>query len=191
MSGQRRNLWCQSRRRRGLSPADRDAVQRQLHQARRRDPRRHALDQGRPRGGQRQGPAGIFCRTVRWWGVHLRQADQNSAGLLFYDGRQSWRQRRQPLLGTRPQEVDHRTGLFHLLARQTDPHPLRKKSRPAASRRSGLRQESRALVVGPLGVSSGSTAPSSDASSPARTKRGAAAWPGHSSRRRCCSTTST
>ena len=43
-------------------------------------------------------------------------SDHHPARQLLHDGRQSWIIRRQPLLGTRPQGLDHRQGLLHLLA---------------------------------------------------------------------------
>ena len=40
-------------------------------------------------------------------------------GPLLHDGRQPWRQRRQPLLGPGAPRLDHRRGLLHLLAART------------------------------------------------------------------------
>jgi signal peptidase I len=45
-------------------------------------------------------------------------------GLFLHDGRQPRRQRRQPLLGSGAEVVDHRRGVLHLLAARPDRHPL-------------------------------------------------------------------
>ena len=92
-------------------------------------------DPRRPRGRQRQAPEGRLYETLCARHLQFPAADQDSAGSLFYDGRQSWGERRQPLLGPRPREMDHRTGLLHLLASQAHRHPLRKAVAQAATRR--------------------------------------------------------
>ena len=80
-------------------------------------------------------------------GMLVSEADQDSAGSLFYDGRQPWRERRQPLLGTGPREMDHRTGLLHLLADQPKRRaPL--KSRP--SKRTAQADRAAAVPVRPV-----------------------------------------
>ena len=49
-------------------------------------------------------------------GCNLREPITIPRRSLLHDGRQPWSQRRQPLLGTRPERLDHRQGLRHLLA---------------------------------------------------------------------------
>ena len=51
-------------------------------------------------------------------GCDFPRDDHDSAGPLLHDGRQPWRVRRQPVLGTRPARLDHRRRLRHLLASQ-------------------------------------------------------------------------
>ena len=55
---------------------------------------------------------------------NLPQTDHGSARSLLHDGRQPWRVRRQPVLGTCSPEMDHRRSLRHLLASQADRTPL-------------------------------------------------------------------
>ena len=55
---------------------------------------------------------------------NLPQTDHGSARSLLHDGRQPWRVRRQPVLGPRSTEMDHRRSLRHLLASQADRTPL-------------------------------------------------------------------
>ncbi len=50
--------------------------------------------------------------------------DHDSTRYVLHDGRQPWLQRRQPLLGTRAQGLDHRQGLCHLLAPKSNRHLL-------------------------------------------------------------------
>ena len=52
--------------------------------------------------------------------------DHDSGRPLLHDGRQPWRVRRQPVLGTRPEEMDHRRRLRHLLASQAHRPPLKR-----------------------------------------------------------------
>ena len=77
-------------------------------------------------------PEGDFTSVPAHPELQFPAADQDSAWSLFYDGRQPWGERRQPLLGTRPEEMDHRTGLLHLLAARANRHPL-SRPRPAAA----------------------------------------------------------
>ena len=56
--------------------------------------------------------------------VQLPDADQDSARTLVHDGGQPWRIRRQQVLGTGPDRLDHRRRLLHLLAAQPRRHPL-------------------------------------------------------------------
>ena len=51
-------------------------------------------------------------------------ADQDSRRSLVHDGGQSWRIRRQQVLGTRPHGMDHRRSHRHLLAPRPDRDPL-------------------------------------------------------------------
>ena len=51
-------------------------------------------------------------------------SDRDPARQLLHDGRQPWLERRQPILGPRPQGLDHRQGLLHLLAPQGSRPPL-------------------------------------------------------------------
>ena len=101
------------------------------------------------------------------------QSDQDSAGSLFYDGRQSWGERRQPILGSRPRGLDHRTGLRHLLATQT-----RRRLLTAPKRRQRPRSRGPAAAGAPPAGCSASTASSAAGSSPAPTRRGGGALPG-------------
>ena len=82
--------------------------------------------------------------------------------------------RRQPLLGPRPQELDHRRCVRHLLAPRPHRHPLTR--RPSAPR--------------PGASCSGSIASRATATWPGPTRPAAAVWPGRWSPLRCCSTTS-
>ena len=52
------------------------------------------------------------------------EADNHSTRSLLHDGRQPWLERRQPLLGPRPEGLDHRQGLRHLLAAGPHRPPL-------------------------------------------------------------------
>ena len=65
---------------------------------------------------------------------NLTEADHDPGRSLLHDGRQPWRQRRQPLLGTRPRRLDHRTGLRHLLASEPLGHLLAPSRLPRPSR---------------------------------------------------------
>src|SRR5262249_59535319 len=109
---------------------------------------------------QREAAERRFHPTLRTRDVQLPPDDQDSAGLLFYDGRQSWAERRQPLLGTSPKEVDHRTGLLHLLAAQANRDPLNN-SRLSTSRQAGRRSREagarRGGCFGSIAGSSGDT----------------------------------
>ena len=78
--------------------------------------------------------------------------------------------------GPVPEEMDHRPGLPHLLARQPNRHPLRPSRKPR-------RRTARRLFVFDRVLRAA-------ASSPAPTRPGAAALPARWSPRRCCSTTS-
>ncbi len=66
--------------------------------------------------------------------------DHDSTRSLLHDGRQPWIQRRQPLLGTRPQGLDHRQGLCHLLAPRSNRHLL---SRAGAGRSAAAKPKRR------------------------------------------------
>ena len=57
--------------------------------------------------------------------LRLPGGDHDPARPLLHDGRQPWRERRQPLLGTGPPRLDHRRGLLHLLAAGPNRPPLR------------------------------------------------------------------
>ena len=128
-------------------------------------------------------------------GVQLPDADQDSRRSLVHDGRQPWRIRRQQVLGTGPHRMDHRRSLRHLLASRPDRHPLARsaerpgrRSGPAQPPPVGARAGARAATAAAGGCSP-STAASACAWSPAPTRPGAAASPGRSWRRACCSTT--
>ena len=56
--------------------------------------------------------------------LQFGERDHDPARSLLHDGRQPWGIRRQPGMGPRPREVDHRERLRHLLASQEDRHPL-------------------------------------------------------------------
>ena len=60
--------------------------------------------------------------------MRLPDRDHDSGRSLLHDGRQPWLLRRQPLLGTRPREVDHRRSLRHLLASEAHRPPLEKRT---------------------------------------------------------------
>ena len=64
-------------------------------------------------------------------GVQLPGGDHGSRRALVHDGRQSWRIRRQPLLGPSSHRMDHRRSLRHLLASRPNRDPLA----PATARR--------------------------------------------------------
>ena len=81
---------------------------------------------GRAQGRRRCAALQDMCN------LQFGETDHHPARSLLHDGRQPWGVRRQPGMGPRPQEVDHREGLRHLLASQPDRHPL-------AARRAGAR----------------------------------------------------
>ena len=57
-------------------------------------------------------------------GCNFRKTIVVPAGDYYMMGGQPWRVRRQPLLGSRPAEVDHRRGVLHLLASRPNRDPL-------------------------------------------------------------------
>ena len=77
----------------GAQKPDFRARQRELHQADRCEPRRHALDPAGARGRERRAPEGGVHEPMPARHLQLPAADQDSGGSLFYDGRQSWRER--------------------------------------------------------------------------------------------------
>ena len=83
------------------------------------------------------------------------QSDQDSAGSLFYDGRQSWGERRQPVLGSRP-------GGHGSSDRPSPPtgHPGESESSSAAERRQRPRSRGPAAGAARPAGCSGSTASS-------------------------------
>ena len=106
---------------------------------------RRDLDHRRPRHPQRRSAQKELLHTPvrRRPRVQLPHADQDSRRSLVHDGRQPWRIRRQPVLGTSPREVDHRRSLRHLLATQPDRDPLGRPARcprPADARPTRARQ---------------------------------------------------
>ena len=126
--------------------------------------------------------------------VQLPDPDHDSRRSLVHDGRQPWRIRRQQVLGTGPNRMGHRRSLRHLLAPR--PHRLLlgpPRSAPRAEPRAARapRPAPAAADGAPAAASacSRSTGGSACASSPAPTRRAAAASRGRSWRRRCCSTT--
>ena len=76
---------------RGLRPADRAALQPDLHQAGRGRPRRHALHLRWPRVPQRHAREGHLHRALRPPAfLQFPRADHDSARRLLHDGRQPW-----------------------------------------------------------------------------------------------------
>ncbi|CAA9494684.1 MAG: Signal peptidase I, partial [uncultured Solirubrobacterales bacterium] len=109
----------------GLHEADRPEGRRELHQAGGGRPGRQDLPAGRARHPQRQAPARAVLGAVRRGrGMRLSRDRHRSRRALLHDGRQPWRFRRQPVLGTRPAQVDHRWRLRHLLAPEAHRAPL-------------------------------------------------------------------
>ena len=62
------------------------------------------------------GRGGLHPALQRRRDLQFAGRDRHPARPLLHDGRQPWGERRQPLLGPRPQGLDHRQGLLHLLA---------------------------------------------------------------------------
>ena len=123
-------------RRPAVRQADARAVGAQLHQARRRrcpgdwlkrqeQPRLHQGKRQEPSAKEPSSPRDAVRELC-----NLPTADHDSAGPLFYDGRQPWGERRQPRVGSRSQEMDHRTAPSSPTGRQTA--SARSKRRPAA-----------------------------------------------------------
>ncbi len=80
-----------------------DRVDPDVHQARRRRPRRPDRDRGRPRHSQRCPGEGLLHRALwRRRCVHFPAIDRRSARPLVHDGGQPWCLRRQSFLGSRP-----------------------------------------------------------------------------------------
>ena len=117
---------------------------------------------------------------------NLEKEIDDPARSLLHDGRQPWGIRRQPGMGPRPREVDHRQRLRHLLAAQEDRHPLARTASASPGYR--VRPSARARRSAAAGGCSRSTASSATASSPARTRPAAAAWLDRCSRPPSCST---
>ena len=162
----------------GLPGAGRRGGRHELHQARRRHPGRHAQHRGRTRDRQRRADPRRLHQALRQRPrMRPAEGDHDPARPLLHDGRQPWSQRRQPILGTSPQGLDHRQGLCHLLAPRPDRPPLSRGSGTAAG----------PTVAGPRGCSV-STSSSGTGSSPAPTRRAGDRSPVRSSPRRCCST---
>ena len=63
----------------------------------------------------------VPCGAVR---CNFPDTDQDSARRLLHDGGQPWRLGRQPLLGPRAEQMDHRCRVLHLLAAGPDRLPL-------------------------------------------------------------------
>src|SRR3954468_23475178 len=66
--------------------------------------------------------------------LQFAETGEDSAGRVLHDGGQPWRVRRQPGVGTCTPEVDHRKGLLHLLAPETDRDPLEGSGRRLVTR---------------------------------------------------------
>ena len=119
---------------------------RQLHQAGRRGARRHdrrASGHVIRNGRQVDEPfIADTCERRRRSRLQHPGRDPCSGRALVHDGRQSWRVRRQPLLGSRPRGLGHRRSLRHVLAAQADRRPLA----DAADARDAKRRTGRRLV---------------------------------------------
>ena len=108
--------------------------------------------------------------------LQFPDADQGSARSLLHDGRQPWPLRRQPFLGSRPRQMDHRGRVLHLLAPGPHRHALtapRAAAQAEPSRPPPARLRPRRWAC---------------ASSPEPTRPAAAAWPVRWWPPRCCST---
>src|SRR5205807_2928163 len=133
-------------------------------------------------GPQREAREGGVHETLRRRsGLRLPASDHRSARSLVHDGRQSWLLRRQPLLGTDPEEVDHRGSLRHLLASRPNRLPLAPSTRtrrpPSLPTPPTPRSASPAVASAARAGCSTSTASSGCASWRAPTRPAGAAWP--------------
>ena len=68
---------------------------------------------------------------------------KRSRRALVHDGRQPWRIRRQQVLGTCPNRMDHRRSLLHLLAPRPHRHPLAAAPRAGGERARRRHQQAR------------------------------------------------
>ncbi len=85
-------------------------------------------------------------------GCNLPHGDHDPRRHVLHDGRQPWRERRQPLLGAGAAELDHRRGVLHLLAARPDRAALEpaRTSRESRQRRWAASPPGLSVMIAPV-----------------------------------------